>query len=467
MLTLILAIVPIEIALLYYTIRRSGLVLFPHLLLIYLIGCELSIYFVASGITNYSFLVTFSSYAFESHYVACQIFFATIFLSSFAIFLPPPNVGYVNKSFRWLAKSSAIKHPLAVQTLWTVIAILWVYHFLLFLSLNWSLVWSNEVYLLMGREGILTFDNPVTKLLISALSNVGLLIFVIMGFYRGRKGTYVVAALLPLGLFDFLYKLASHSRKAVLYIIIYAGLAYLIRRSRVTAAIGIVVAVLTLLFCLGGRTYGHHGFSSLLTPVAVISNYFKRDPSFAILNVFEGSFNTTELFNRTYTSSTQYKILSFLPLSSLVDGFDKIRDVQMHKLGPFSPPSAIFEAWSFGAPFVALFVITQIIAGRIVVTTLKKGNEFLAIAANALMAVTTYLEFTYPLRPVYRMVVIALLLGLIARRFAPRQHKPANVNVRTRRGPKGRRALASIVGKGTVRRRRPGGNPDPRPYPAR
>jgi hypothetical protein len=218
----------------------------------------------------------------------------------------------------------------------------------------------------------------------------------------------------------------------------------MIRKDRVAAIAGSLLAFVVLVFTLGGREYEYHGISTIFTPISVISTYFKKDPTFAILNIFQGAFNTTELITRSYESSTLYKLMSFVPLPSFIVGFGELRETQMHKLGPFSPPSAIFEAWSFGAPFIVVFIVTQILAGRLVVSLAnKKGGEFVGIVANALMAIATYLEFTYPMRQVYRMFLIAMVLAWLG-------HYLVKNNLRQSRD----RARNNTKG-GTANRRRP------------
>ena len=434
MLAIVLVLLTMQLPLFYYTFRRSGFVPFPHLLLFYLMGCEVSIYLVAGGVADYPFLVIYSSYAFESHYYASQIFFATLFLFAFAVFLPPPNVRYLSRMERTFSRARTIKIPISTQGVWVGVAALWLYHLFLFMALNWSLVWKNDTYLLMNGERVLAFDNPITKFLIGVFPFSGLLIFILLGVYAWKRGQYIAAALLPLGLFDLLYQVGAHSRKSVLYILAFAGLSYMVRKDRTTAIVGAIIALITLLFCLGGRNYHQHGVSTLFMPFTILAAYFERNSFRAVFNLFEGGFNTTELFTRSYSSSTKYKIMSFLPLPSVIDGFNKIRDVQMHRLGPFSPPSAIFEVWSFGGIWILWFLFIQVTAGRIVVRLFSGGSDLIAMAANALMALATYLQFTYPMRPVNRFMVFALLLGLIGRAVA--RHRTRTVVAR--RGPRPR-----------------------------
>lgn len=421
MLAILLLIVPTEITALFLSIRRSGFVPFPHILLAYLIGCQISIFAVADGVAQYSFLATYSSYAFKTHYYRSQIFFLLIFISSIALFSPPKDAQFLKKLQMSLRRTVNI--PIGDQALWFAICTLWIYHLLLFLSLHWSLVWRNSTYLLMSNERVLSIVNPFTKLLIALLPVAGLLVFVVMGLFAWRKGRYVATALLPLAVFDLLYQLGAHSRKVVLYVALFSGLSYFLRRSKMTFVIGIVTALMALIFVLGGRQYGTHGISTIFSPSSVMSPFLSRSSSFAILNLFEGSFSTTELFNRSYSSPVSYKILSFSPLPSLIDGFDQIRSAGMHKLGRYTPPSAIFEASSFGAQYILLLFLPQVIAGRLVVRLGRKGHELLAVAANIMMAFATYMEFTYPIRSVYRFFLIALALALIGRYLESQQGK--------------------------------------------
>jgi hypothetical protein len=423
---LLVTLLLLEAVLLAFSLRRSGFVPFPHLLLITMMGYQLSIYFVANDILSYQFLRTFSTSPDRNHYAGCQLLFAAIFIVSYFLFLPGKNIRY------WQRLQKSVRFNMSSGSAAIAIGFIWLYHIVLFFLINWSLVWSNDRYLLMNGPGVMGTANPFTTALIRIFPLVGLTTFVILAVYAGRGRIYVLLSLMPLALFNLAYQTGAHSRKAVLFILIYAGLRYMVRKDRTSLILGSVLGAVVLVFCLGGRGYSDQGISTIFSPGATLAAYFSDNPGEAFLNIFEGAFSTTELFNRAYAASTQYKILSFSPLPSFIDGFDSVRLSQMHKLGPFSPPSAVFEVWSFGGLYIFGFVLVQAIVGRVVVKALKRSNDLLAISANAMMAVATYLEFTFPIRTIFRFVFVALALALVAHYFSLYRRRAATSNPQLR-----------------------------------
>jgi hypothetical protein len=405
---LLFVILSFEVPLLIYTIKRSGIVPFPHLALAYIIGCEISISLVTYNFATYKFLRTYSTYSFSTNYFESQIFFFVLFLMSFVLFAPPSKAHFAAKLRRTL------QFQITDAALWMLVFSLWAFHLLLALVLNWDLVWENHVYLTMNYYPILSISTSATRFLIAIFPFVGFVVFALLGVHLFGKHRYTFLLLLPLGMFDFLYQLTAHSRKAVMYLVVLAIIPATIRKSKSALLVMIIPIILSLMICLGGRNYGDHGLSSLGETVPIIENYVQKNPAAGFLNIFEGAFATTEMFNRHPSSSLRYEVLSFSPLPSFLDGFDKIRKGEMHRLGRFAPPPAIYEASAFGLPFIILLFLPQIFAGRLAVRLIGRANTALVVTANMLMALSTYLEFTYPIRSVYRYFLLALLLGLLA-----------------------------------------------------
>jgi hypothetical protein len=427
----ILALVPIEIAFLWYTLKRSGFVPFPHLSLIYMIGCQISVWLVTYKIAEYRFLQTYSTYGFSKHFVALESFFAAIFFFSFFVFMPRRHMQFGARL------RSSIRIPITEFGVWMFVLTLWMFHIVLAAVLNWRLVWLNETYLLMNDQRVLSAVNPGSRFLVTVLPLVGFAVFALVSVYAGRKYQYVAAALMPLAIFDYAYELGAHSRKAVMYLVVFTAISIVLNRSKKILVFAVPLIFFSLAFCLGGRVYGEHGISTIFEAGSILSRYSHYDASLGFLNLFEGSFVSGELFGSSHHASTLYKILSFSPFPSFIDGFHQILGSNIHKLGPYAPPSAILEAWWFGPPYIILLLLPQVIAGRMVVRLMERGNSTVVIAANLLMAFASYLQFTYPVRTVYRFFLIALflaVLGALAERIHRNSHRRRSAERNSERG---------------------------------
>jgi hypothetical protein len=404
---ILLTLLPFEIALLWYTLKRSGFVPFPHLQLTYMIGAQVSIYLVADHIVKYNFLRTYSSYAFEEHYIAAQMLFALIFLFTFLMFKPAPNIRFAAGLRRALQARPATFGVLVL------VLVLWMYHIMVIFVVNRQAMWLNHTYLLMNDYRILSIDNAMTRFLMTLFPFVGFIVFAFFAVYVSGRQRYVAFALFPLALFDYLYQAGAHSRKAVMYLLVFAIISLLLKRNKAVIILTVGASIFTLMFCLGGRNYGDQGLSTFAETGDILATYAKINPADGFLNIFEGAFVTTEVFSRHHESATIYKILSFSPFPSIIDGFSKIRASNLHKLGRYAPPSAILEAWSFGFFYVVLLVLPQVIAGKMVVRLIGRGNSAVAVSANMLMAFASYIQFTYPVRTVYRLFLITLVLATL------------------------------------------------------
>jgi hypothetical protein len=284
---------------------------------------------------------------------------------------------------------------------------------LVFLVVNWKHVWLNHTYLLMNDHRVLSIDTAGTRFLMAIFPFIGFLVFALFAVYAAGRQKYISLALFPLALFDYAYQAGAHSRKAVMYLLVFAIISLLLKRRKSIFIVTLFAAAFTLAFCLGGRSYGDEGLSTFAETGPILATYAKINPADGFLNIFEGAFVTTELFSTHHESATIYKLLSFSPLPSFIDGFAQIRAANLHKLGRYSPPSAVYEAWSFGIGYVLLLLLPQVIGGRLAVNLIGRGSSPIAVAANLLMALASYVQFTYPVRTVYRYFVIALFVALL------------------------------------------------------
>jgi hypothetical protein len=284
------------------------------------------------------------------------------------------------------------------------------HNLLLFIFLDWSFVWKNHTYLEMSSILSLKYVNFISASLISTYKFVGLISVFLVAFLWRRSTRFISLFIIPFAIFSFLFQLGAHSRFAVLYIVVFAGVRYIIFNDRNISIFLFTSTLPILAFCLGGRGTDVHGISAILHAREAFASYFDGGAGQLFLNALEGSFVTSELFKRSFNASLPYRILSFSPLMSFIDNFDTLISHNMYKVGPFSPPSAYFELRSFGWPFAVFYVLVVILTGRLSANLFVQSPTLTHLLSNTLVLLATYLSMTYPVRHVFRYYVIALVI---------------------------------------------------------
>nr|WP_314259172.1 hypothetical protein [uncultured Devosia sp.] len=280
-------------------------------------------------------------------------------------------------------------------------------------SIDGEALWYNNRYLMLSSTTGLAIDNGVTAL-VQALS---LFIGVIAGFglvvamCNGRRGLALGFAIVVL--WYLLMGLANAGRAAAVYCFVIAAVAgVMAQRHRAAVVVGAVgLALLALLMALSGRASGEFG-------IAVLPGTFTATIAAApelLLAVFgnltQGIFVTNDGFLLNPQHPELYKLLSFSPLPSALDGFDEIRRIQGVRLHDWVPMSAITEVIAFGPLHAAAAMLSLMLGMRLSLLAAGRGHVLVSVLAGTWIFLIFVQASAYPLRNVFRqeLMILALL----------------------------------------------------------
>ncbi|MDE2561271.1 MAG: hypothetical protein KGL48_03395 [Sphingomonadales bacterium] len=408
----LIPILIIEGFLLLWSSRRAGLFPYPHMILIYLMGSQIALAAVAGGV-EYPFLALYSTYAFADHLTSFVLLYFAIFLLIVGTQSPPAGRRFDLLQGLRSRLAGLVGADESRGAILTAIAAMYAHLLMIALSVHPSVIWYNTTYLSMSNEAVLRSVNAITLFTIQTNKFVGIVAAAFFGYYWARRRYEMAAIVAPLAIFHFLYELGGHSRLAVLYTVIVALALFIYRGNKLQFGALIGMAIAILLFCLQGRSEPAQGISSIADFPQVLLRSFSENGSTSFLNVFEGAFVTSEIGRYFPTFPATYKILSFSPFPSFIDNFDVLRERAQVPLQHYVPASAFLEVDAFGPPYVVLYVVTQLVAGKLSVLYLSRRRDLTAIVVNLLMLSAAYIQFTYAVRTVYRLFVIAGVISVV------------------------------------------------------
>lgn len=440
----LLLILLIEIPLLFYSISRSGLFPYPHGSMIYVIGCQILLALVANDMFIYEFLETYSSFSFVNEYSYTNTYLLVFFM--FLFFTGPisPHKKINLTDGVKAAFNELLKSPYARVAINSLVIFIYFNLIALLLSVNFNAVWNNDIYSMMNSNLILRNINPASVFVIQFLKITSILAVCFCAYMYASKDLNYFFLTAPAAIFLWAYQLAGVSRTAVLLVGLFGFVHYIVKRSKLTMASFAIFGFLNLLICLVGRTTGQYGFGRLWENIQFTFTGDYR-VSESILNIFEGIFLSSEVYDYNYKFALAYKLLSFSPFPSFIDGFDKILDANIQRISIIVPPSSILEAYAFGFPFNIIFFAAQFIIGRMTVKNLQKKPSIMAILANFLVFFGVYLEFTYPIRNVFRFFIIAAGIVYFSNRQPKRIARMAVVGAGVYENAQGERLPAAVI----------------------
>lgn len=393
--------------------RSSGFYPYPTGILLYLIGGQIALTLVAEGYLYYNFITVYSSYDFENRLNLFNLmiagYFAVVYVTSLS-----QDVRKIDlvQEIRRLAV------PLLNRIVFFGVLLVLLGHLVAFLLVvDTQKIWFNNQYLLMSNSGVLKRETALSMLTLQVTPLVALLSSLMFGYFysNGLRTEYLFVG--ALFIFHVSYRLVAHSRLATMLLLVAAMVIFLNsqRRAMVFGLFGL--AALSLPYVLAGRGGTAHGFSQLLSLPADLAEALRTSTGETLLNPFEGIFVSAEILAYDTTFPTIYKILSFSPLISAIDNFNSVKDIYIVKLHEFVPPSSILEVSHFGWAYMVVYFCTILMTGRYSVFLLSRQSSVVAYIANLLVFVVSYLQFTYPIRNIYRFEILAAILvvyGLVS-----------------------------------------------------
>jgi hypothetical protein len=344
------------------------------LVLVAIVAEQLVLCLIVWGVLSNDFIWTYSTAGIYSNFYLTQFLFA----GCFGLFYLS-HVGLA-KSVRDL-KDRRINVDLRLLNIGTGIATA-VCLLVFAVTLNWSIVWHNNQYLAMADPDV-ALRNHRLGILFGLVRTVGLLSTVAcaLNLARGNKReAWIFAALLS---FPLLYELGAHSRVAAAFPLIFVLTLHATDRKNFFAVkiAGVVGCLVFVALGLFGRGLFDHGLITIPRTVEVTFADMPTASEEVITNIFEGSTTVAESLNLSADFGEPYKVLSFMPTPSFVDGFSDIQESYVHRLSYYAPMSGLVEIFDFGTPFILLFCAIVFVSAR-AAFSLANSNYTAFLIAN-------------------------------------------------------------------------------------
>lgn len=279
--------------------------------------------------------------------------------------------------------------------------------------LDLQAVMSSQEYLFLASSRALKIVNPGTLLVQSIYKYAGIICFLIFATaIISRKKLLVLTIAFPCVWFS-LYELAGHSRFAAVYFGIAGGILLAYKR-RVSGTVLMTIAVLAFLSALQGRNSELHGLSNLGSGLFQFKAFEVDQLMRFYANIFEGVFVQGEAFiYSSYEHDPIYKALSFSPFPSLIDNFNTRALPYALRLHRYVPMGASGEVYLFGPSYTVIYWVTISFAYFCILRLAIERRYMMFLLTMCFFILCSYLQFTYPVRWVYRFVILIILLFLL------------------------------------------------------
>lgn len=294
---------------------------------------------------------------------------------------------------------------------------------------DWGELWSYSTYLSVRDPSYVGVDVPVLTQFHRGIGLLGALLAPLMVIYvRLRRPVHLVLAGL-VTLYALVLTLAFDSRFTVVILALTALTLQLTSRRRIEPAAVVagfmaVVAygvVLSIRRGVGLGVISSLGLAGVAQALAQGAVLIPNLVLFGLFNFFGGGFVMAEAFRMgTVTYPIAYKLLSFSPLPSALDGFDAVRSAQV-RVNPSAPFSNFAEVLHFG-PFYWLLMALLLgfvlhVTTRFWQRSRKDGTAFLVLIP---MCYGLLKMQQYPLRHTVRWLLMSgLISAYLIHRMGP------------------------------------------------
>lgn len=425
-------VIALELVLLAEYARRVRQFTALHVLFLYILISQTVFHFAEYlGFTQFAGADSRRTFLYDNDFgvelYAC--IFVLIYTSSIGIRID--NRYDFTNSMRTLVASN-------MTALQGAVPVLYCFAFAHLLSLDKSILWYNNTYLLLNSP--LAMSDAIGAGLLTSLFQIFAATSIFLfstTLFQGRLA--IALCLMPLALWGFIFNIACCSR----YSAILAFLSGMIAVISLTGIKRILVAtfwfglgLFFLVVVLNGRSASAFGLAAvpdiLLGGLDIDFSKFV----YAIANIFQGIFVSTDGLTINAEHPTSYKILSFSPFPSLLDGFEEIRRSQEIRVAKYVPMSAISEVILFGYLYAGFAALVLVLLLRRYLRIVQTGQANLAMMAAGWITLIFVQANAYPLRNVFRQALIALVVlwvvGLVTRSKVTRKRPlPQSVHLMT------------------------------------
>ena len=270
------------------------------------------------------------------------------------------------------------------------------------------MVWSYPGYGALTDYFQIEAD-PISRFVVAAGRPFAFVLIglTVMGWVN-RERMRTLIAVLPLSL-NFIVSFAESSRVSAVFLIFAASCLYLANKY-VISAMFIILGLFVFLGVIEARNHTEigigHQFQYMFETIFNIDSY---------MGLFQNLFNGTLLMDAAANTaagnaySTSYKILSFLPSISAIDGFSRILLTDEQRINPAIPFSAFAEAWQFGISYFLFLFLILYLAAYCVNKSIRYGRAFSFLLLGIFMLGWTQVS-QYPVRNTIRFFYVIIII---------------------------------------------------------
>lgn len=398
------------------TVRRFGFLSAASISAFYIFGCLVVIYLVyflnldeADVLFSAMPLPDFSSVINEVFVVYFCLMVIPIFWSKNVIVNKGFVSVFINDAISIISERLCSRRiaPYVFISLFLFSAVSLIHFF----SMDYEVLRSNTYYLTIKEPSSVGLDGGVGRIYHFLFRYVGLVYAVLFLIFYG-SGRYVFSFLSFLIFFySFLILLIGESRWAPLYMACILGFS-LLRGYYVLVFLSAVVFYFSMQKVLIGRSLFYHGIDHFWDFYEYIgySDIF-RTLFGMVINVFEGGMNFANTLLHDPSFLMRYKVGSFSPFFSFIDGFDSYRDSMKYKWAPHVPMSSISESYQFGFVFFVAFIFVYYRIAYLIDRFFSSGNVLIGLL---LLVVFVYVAFgvhTYSVRTFWKLMLFMLVVA--------------------------------------------------------
>ncbi|WDF72871.1 hypothetical protein [Novosphingobium sp. KACC 22771] len=277
--------------------------------------------------------------------------------------------------------------------------------------LNWPVAWYNTQYLAMTGQGSMWIEGPAVVAIQSMAGMTGFISAFYLANNLSQRGGPIPFVWLVLFVWNICFSVAACSRASFAILMVFTLLMHLVsdRKSNARTLI-LTAAAIYLLFCaLAGRGAGEFGLESIPT---ILIAPFEGESNGAVEvvgSIFQGVFITGDGNEFRADFPLIYKILSFSPLPSTIDGFPVYREQYEILLSAFVPMSGYTEIIGFGVGYlIFLWGFVAILMRKLVLSQKKIGLLYFILSCTVLFFLIQ--GGTYPIRNFFRPLLFAYLI---------------------------------------------------------
>lgn len=284
--------------------------------------------------------------------------------------------------------------------------------------IDWDAIWHHRIYKAIRDPSEVNLGIFPLSIFHVALPLVGVIYSGLVSYYASTQKYINIMVSIPILLYSHTISLASMSRYAVLQVVIVSVFLYLFSKNRYALVFGLLIGLVEFGIVIsarfGGGTeifrFGDYGLVYVVESIQLFSFFFDDIFLFVLYNMFGGGFVLAEAFSRqSLIYPIQYKILSFSPFPSFIDGFDKWRIFE-HRVSLFGPFSNLAEAYHFGIIYFMFYLATILFVNFQATKLLLKSNSpyFHVLLVPLYFA---YIKMhAYQIRHTWRWIVLTLIV---------------------------------------------------------